>query len=52
MPSTHPRRQEVAAQTAVSQADWLAIVKTHHAAIAKTFDELLSTDTSRSSFSC
>jgi len=43
MPSTSSPHSKPLAQTAASERDWLAIVKTHHAAIAKAFDELLAT---------
>ena len=43
MPSTPSPQSKPVAQTAASGGDWLAIVKTHHAAIAKTFEELLAT---------
>lgn len=43
MPSTHSSQPAAATETAVSAGDWLAIVKTHHAAIAKAVEELLAT---------
>ena len=42
MSSTQSPHKPVA-QTAAAGGDWLAIVKTHHAAIAKTFEELVAT---------
>ena len=36
--------REVVAQTAAAKGDWMAMIKGHHALIAKTFDELLATD--------
>jgi len=43
MPSTDFPQSKPFAQTAASAGDGLAIVKTHHAAIAKAFEELLAT---------
>ena len=37
-----PMREVIAANTSARGGDWLAMVKVHHAMIAKTFDQLIS----------
>jgi hemerythrin superfamily protein len=36
--------QQAVAQAAAEKGDWMAMIKSHHALIAKTFDELLAAD--------
>lgn len=36
--------QQAVAQTAAAKGDWLAMVKAHHALVAKTFDTLLASE--------